>query len=112
MSTIPNGKYVEPRQTILVPWSSFWYAHPMGWVYILQSLSTGRFYVGCTVDLERRLAEHRRKHSPYTRQQGPWELVYEEESASLVEARRRERELKSWKSHRALQELIEKRGHR
>jgi hypothetical protein len=26
MSTIPNGKYVEPRQTILVPWSSFWYA--------------------------------------------------------------------------------------
>lgn len=28
MSTIPNGKYVEPRQTILVPWSSFWYAQP------------------------------------------------------------------------------------
>jgi len=27
MSTIPNGKYVEPRQTVLVPWSSFWYAH-------------------------------------------------------------------------------------
>lgn len=27
MSTIPNGKYVEPRQTILVPSSSFWYAH-------------------------------------------------------------------------------------
>jgi len=26
MSTIPNGKYVEPRQTMLVPWSSFWYA--------------------------------------------------------------------------------------
>ncbi len=22
----PNGKYVEPRQTLLVPWSSFWYA--------------------------------------------------------------------------------------
>jgi hypothetical protein len=32
MSTIPNGKYVEPRQTIFVPWSSFWYAQAWGTV--------------------------------------------------------------------------------
>ncbi len=32
----------------------------MAFVYILQSESTGRFYVGSSDDLERRLSEHLR----------------------------------------------------
>jgi hypothetical protein len=42
MSTISNGKYVEPRQTILVPWSSFWYAHLF--VQVPFALGTFRAY--------------------------------------------------------------------
>ena len=79
----------------------------MAHVYILQSQSSRRFYVGSAVDLPRRLSEHQRHHSPFTRHGGPWELVYHEEFTDLAQARRRERRLKSWKSHREIKKLIE-----
>ena len=75
-------------------------------VYILQSLATGKYYVGSTNDLERRLSEHQRCHSPYTRGRGPWELVYHESHADLQAARKREREIKGWKSHARIDEWI------
>jgi putative endonuclease len=80
----------------------------MGFVYILQSESTGRFYVGSTDDLERRISEHLRGHSPATRGRGPWKLVYNEELPTLFEARRRELEIKKWKSSRMVKILIAK----
>jgi putative endonuclease len=79
----------------------------VAFVYVLRSRSSGRFYIGSTTDLQRRLAEHARGHSPSTRDRGPWELVYQEEYAELAQARRRERQMKSWKSHRLIQQLIE-----
>ena len=79
-------------------------------LYILQSLRTGAFYIGSTSDLHRRLAEHERQHTPSTRRRGPWKLVYQQEFADLLQARRRERQIKSWKSHRTVQELIEGRN--
>jgi putative endonuclease len=81
----------------------------MAWLYILQSQSTGRYYVGSTNDLDRRLSEHNRAHSPATRGRGPWILVYSEAFAALVEARRRELEIKKWKSSKAIAYLIENR---
>jgi putative endonuclease len=78
--------------------------------YILQSESSGRFYIGSAEDLPGRLAEHLRGHSPYTRNRGPWVLVYSEQHPVLAEARRRERQIKSWKSHRSVQELINQSG--
>jgi putative endonuclease len=80
-------------------------------VYILQSQTTQRFYIGCAEDPVARLVEHNRGQTLSTRKRGPWAIVYTEEYATLVEARRRERQLKSWKSHRMIAELIaEKRG--
>ena len=73
---------------------------------ILQSATTQKFYVGSALDLPARLAEHQRGHSPYTRARGPWVLVYQEPFCTLAEARRRERQIKGWKSHRSIQELI------
>jgi len=75
-------------------------------MYILQSAATDKFYVGSALDLDSRLAEHFRGHSPYTRTRGPWKLVYSERCETLSEARKRERQIKSWKSHRSIQELI------
>jgi putative endonuclease len=75
--------------------------------YILKSQSTGKFYIGSALDLTERLAEHHRGHSPYTRNRGPWLLAYSEHYATLSEARQRERQIKSWKSHNAVQELID-----
>jgi hypothetical protein len=36
--------------------------------------------------------------------------VYSEQHPVLAEARRRERQIKSWKSHRSVQELINQSG--
>jgi putative endonuclease len=79
-------------------------------LYILESVPTGRLYVGSTSDLSRRLTEHQRGQTPSTRNRGPWKLVYQEEYRTLSEARRRERQLKSWKSRRSLIQLIHARN--
>ena len=82
----------------------------MAHLYILRSITTEKSYVGATVELPRRLAEHRRGHSPFTRGRGPWELVYEEEYPDLAGACRREREIKSWKSHGRIVDLVRRGG--
>ena len=64
------------------------------------------FYVGSSDDLERRISEHLRGHSPATRGRGPWKLVYTEEFETLLEARRRELEIKRWKSAKLIQALV------
>ena len=75
-------------------------------VYILQSETTQKFYIGCTSDVRSRLAEHQRGQTVSTRGRGPWVLVYEENFDTFTEARQRERQIKLWKSHRSIQELI------
>ncbi len=69
-------------------------------VYILQN-PEGRFYIGQTQDLAKRLASHNRTDSTggkYTRKNGPWTLVWSEPHPTRADAMRREREIKSWKS--------------
>ena len=68
------------------------------WVYILRG-SNGRHYIGSTVNLERRLGEHRRGHTHTTRRLGnDLELVANKAFNSLEEARRIERLLKAKKN--------------
>ena len=76
-------------------------------VYVLRSESSGRFYIGCAEDPLARLSEHNRGQTKSTRGRGPWLLVYQEQFNTLAGALARERQLKSWKSHRSLQELID-----
>jgi putative endonuclease len=78
----------------------------MGILYILQSETTGRFYIGSTQDLDRRLSEHLRGHTPSTRGRGPWNLIYTESFESLLEARRRELQIKRWKSSKMIAALV------
>jgi putative endonuclease len=68
-------------------------------VYILQSEKSGKFYIGCAEQASVRLTEHQRGQTLSTRGRGPWTLVYEEQFTTLSQARQRERQLKSWKSH-------------
>jgi putative endonuclease len=78
----------------------------MGILYILQSEASSRFYIGSTDDLDRRQSEHLRGRTPSTRGRGPWKLVHSEQFESLIEARRREYEIKQWKSARMIKALI------
>jgi putative endonuclease len=72
-------------------------------VYIL-GCSDASLYVGCTNNLERRLAEH--NHSPrgahYTKIRRPVVLQYSESYLTLSEARRREAEIKGWRREKKL----------
>ena len=78
----------------------------MWWVYVLRSSTNGRLYTGSTNDLERRMAEHRRGKTRYTRHTGPFALVYSEEHATRIDARRRERFLKSGQGREELATLL------
>ncbi len=79
-------------------------------VYVLRSLRNGRLYTGSTNDIGRRLAEHRRGKTPYTRNAGPFELVYHEDQPDGPTARRRERFLKSGQGREEVARLLNSAG--
>jgi putative endonuclease len=68
-------------------------------VYVIQSHSTGKVYIGQTSDLRTRLQQHNDPGYRVTlftkRNPGPWKLVHQEEFATRAEAMKRERQLKS-----------------
>ena len=67
-------------------------------VYILASGRHGTIYVGATIDLVRRIEQHRSGAVPgFSRKYGVTRLVYYEIHESLLEARARERSLKRWR---------------
>ena len=69
-------------------------------MYVLENAG-GRFYIGHTDDLDRRLAEHNdpgRSKSKYTRKHGPWQLVWSQQQPTRADAMKRERFIKSRKS--------------
>ena len=66
----------------------------MYYLYILQDLSDSEhFYTGSTTDLKRRVDEHNRGASAYTKNR-KWRLVYYEAYLTLDAAREREATLK------------------
>ena len=76
-------------------------------VYILKSTNTGRYYVGHTDDLERRLTEHNAGYVKSTKAGTPWERLYSESFPDRSTASARERQIKSWKDSAAISRLIE-----
>ena len=78
----------------------------MAWVYILCNSKTNRYYVGSTIDIERRLKQHKSGNTQTTRILGTKELVYIEEYNNVQEARIREKQIKSYKSKKYIIKLI------
>ncbi|MCB0713373.1 MAG: GIY-YIG nuclease family protein [Ignavibacteriae bacterium] len=76
-------------------------------VYILQSESTGTYYVGQTQDVHKRLLRHNAGGSPSTRAARPWTLKYHKEFTTRSEAVKAERYIKRQKSHQFIQKVIE-----
>lgn len=78
----------------------------MYFVYILKSIKTDRFYIGCTKELNRRLEEHNAGKTRSTKAFVPWKIVYTETFATKTEAFLREKEIKSFKSGLKFKELL------
>ena len=77
----------------------------MYYIYILKSSKNGRYYTGCTKNIENRLNEHNSGETKGNRYYRPFELVHKEEYDNLADARRRERYIKSQKSRKFLERL-------
>ena len=65
------------------------------YVYVLKSVQSGNWYTGCTSDLRKRVTQHNEGKSRYTKDRGPYELIYYEASLNKTDAFARERYLKS-----------------
>lgn len=76
-------------------------------VYVIQNIQ-GILYKGFTKDLKKRIAQHNAPDGfkSYTSKRGPWKLVYVEEFPTELEAKSREKFLKSGKGRDFLKEMI------
>ncbi len=68
----------------------------MYYVYFLKSTKVKTLYLGCTNDLERRVAEHNSGSTFSTKRYLPWKVVYVEGYADEGDARDREKKLKQF----------------
>lgn len=69
--------------------------YKMWYIYILLC-DQETFYIGITMDVDKRLKEHRSKTSFFTKKFSDLKLVYKEKYLTKAEARSRERQLKGW----------------
>jgi len=73
-------------------------------VYVIQN-SAGRFYIGLSEDVTKRLQDHNQGISKWTKFRGPWQLVWTSDSLSLTEARKLENLLKAQKGGHGFYEI-------
>ena len=78
----------------------------MWYVYVLKSQKDGKFYIGSTGNIERRILQHNRGSNVSTRHRRPFELVYSEAYNTEQEAVRREKQIKSYKGGSAFKRLL------
>ncbi len=77
-------------------------------VYILSSKKNGTLYIGVTSDLHQRILQHKNKEfDGFTAKYNITILVYYEEYSDIVDAIKREKNLKEWRRSWKLN-LIEK----
>jgi putative endonuclease len=75
-------------------------------VYVLRSLKDSKLYVGMTENLEARLKRHEQGKVPSTRNRRPFVLLHNEEFEDRLQARKREKYLKSGPGHRELSHIL------
>ncbi len=76
-------------------------------LYLLLSERDRKTYLGSTNEIERRMKEHNNGKTPSTRYRRPLKLIYTEEFDTLIDARKRERYLKTKKGRTELKGIFE-----
>ncbi|MBI5135313.1 GIY-YIG nuclease family protein, partial [Candidatus Uhrbacteria bacterium] len=78
-----------------------------GFVYILESIISHRYYIGSCIDIERRLVQHNNGKVPSTCNKGPWELRFSQMFTNVTDARKMEYRLKKLKSRKIVERIIQ-----
>ena len=76
--------------------SALHHNNDMVWFVYILLCDERKFYVGMTDNLERRIKQHKKKQSFYTKQFSSVELVYTEKYKTRKDVERREIQLKGW----------------
>ncbi|MCT1531917.1 GIY-YIG nuclease family protein [Sphingobacterium daejeonense] len=79
-------------------------------VYILYSHKIDQYYIGFTKDITDRLRRHNTKNKGFTNKAKDWKIVYREYFHDKLDALKREKEIKSWKSRTLIEKLISSAG--
>lgn len=80
----------------------------MFYVYVIRSRKTGRLYTGSTNDLRKRFNQHNKRKSTWTKNRGPWDLIYYEACLNEEDTRSREKYLKSGMGKRYLKNRLKR----
>ncbi len=78
----------------------------MFYTYLLKSEKDGRWYTGSTNDLRKRLKQHNDNQSTYTKNKGPWKIIYYETCINKKDGESREKYLKSGMGKRYLKNRL------
>jgi len=78
----------------------------MYFVYLLESLKDGKYYIGHTNNLNERLKYHNTGRCKYTKNRGPWILRAYKSFSTRAEAMREEKRLKKFKNRSAIEEFF------
>ena len=82
----------------------------MYYIYIMKSERNGKRYAGSTSKLPLdRVKDHNNGSNQFTRQNGPWNLIYSESFITKDEALRREKFLKSGQGRKWLDDNLDPR---
>ena len=79
----------------------------MAWVYLVRNTQR-KCYIGMTTDLDNRLRDHNSGKSKWTKNLGPWELIWSHRCPTIGEARKLEARLKRQHGGSGLKTLLEK----
>jgi len=82
----------------------------MTWYTYILFCNQKIFYVGITNNLKKRLEQHKKKQSPYTKKFSDIKLVYFEKHKLRGQAEKREKQIKNWsnaKKKALIQGLVE-----
>ncbi|MBU1164243.1 GIY-YIG nuclease family protein [Patescibacteria group bacterium] len=78
----------------------------MYYTYIIKSQKNNSYYIGSCKNLQDRITKHNKGLVKSTKRYLPWKLIYYEFFHTLKEARKREKQIKSWKKRAAIEKLI------
>lgn len=79
----------------------------MHYIYVIFNKENGKYYIGQTNNLDRRIIEHNNPNHHYTGKiSGVWELIYSEELKDRKSVIIRERQLKSFQGREFVKKYI------
>ena len=76
-----------------------------GFVYILKN-ELGRYYIGSTSDLDRRIRQHKSGTTHSTKRMGNLELVFSQQYETIRQARQIELRLKRFKRKEIIEKIV------